>query len=292
MLNLIASDLYRITRPRGLRGSIWQYGIALLAAYALVVGLMMFAKSQTFADLAGGHSATMPSDFASYTAYMASMMSGVVSLCASFMTVENAQQDFKNGYAKSVLTARVGRLSYILGKVLFAGVISALVIALAAVIVSVGTAAAGFTFASMDSLAGLVGWFAGFWVNTWALSVLSLVLVYATRSAPVSYLGAVFLYSGFVPQLLRGLAYSSGGILSFLEPVAPVFETLAAWMPTSALSNLESGGSLFFKSAAAVWGSASRAFVINPGIQAVLTGLIWIVFAAAVVLAISRKRDI
>ena len=26
MLNLIKSDLYRITRPRGLRGSLWQYG--------------------------------------------------------------------------------------------------------------------------------------------------------------------------------------------------------------------------------------------------------------------------
>lgn len=292
MLNLIASDLYRITRPRGLRGSIWQYGIALLAAYALVVGLMMFARSQTYAELSGGNNAPIPSDFASYTAYMASMMSGIVPLCASFMAVENALQDFKIGYVKSVLTARAGRLSYILGKVLFAGVVSVLMVALAAVIVSVGTVAAGFTFASMDSLAGLVGWFAGFWLNTWALSVLSLVLVYAMRSAPVSYLGAVFLYSGFVPQLLRWLAHSSGGILRFLETAAPVLETLAAWMPTSALSNLESGGSLFFKNAAAVWGSASRAFVINPGVQAVLTGLIWIVFAAAVVLAISRKRDI
>lgn len=144
MLNLIASDLYRITRPRGLRGSIWQYGIALLAAYALVVGLMMFARSQTYAELSGGNNVPIPSDFASYTAYMASMMSGIVPLCASFMAVENAQQDFKNGYVKSVLTARVGRLSYILGKVLFAGVVSALVVALAAVIVAVGTAAAGF----------------------------------------------------------------------------------------------------------------------------------------------------
>ena len=53
MLNLIKSDLYRITRPRGLRGSFWQYGIAILAAYGLVMGLVAFANSPMFLDMTG-----------------------------------------------------------------------------------------------------------------------------------------------------------------------------------------------------------------------------------------------
>ena len=67
---------------------------------------------------------------------------------------------------------------------------------------------------------------------------------------------------------------------------------VATWMPSTALNNLSQGGQLFFNASIDIWGEASRAFTVDPGIQAVLTGIIWIVAAGAVVLFISRKRDI
>lgn len=289
MLHLITSDLYRITRPRGLRGSFWQYGIALAAVYAAVIALMFFARSQTYAALSGN--AVIPSSFASPAAYFASMMSNIVPLCTCFMVVELALADFKQGFVKSVLSARQGRLSYFGAKILFAGVLTALVIALATVIIGICGVVGGFTFEAMDEPMALIAWFAGMWLNTWALAVASLILVYATRINPVSYIASFCLCMGAVSQLLFGLAYSSGGLLRFLAPIAPALETLAAWMPSTALSHLSMGSALF-ANATDLFGPSSQALTIDPGIQALATGIIWIVVAGGIVLAIACKRDV
>lgn len=292
MLNLIKSDLYRITRVRGLRGSFWQYFLAILVAYAIVVALMLFAKTQTFAALSEGAANPVPSDFASYTAYLASMMGDIVPLCVCFMVTEHGLQELKGNYARSVLSARAGRLSYFVGKVVFAGVLSAIMMLLSIALVTVGAWIGGYTFAAVDTPIEFLGWFGGYWLNIWALAVLSLILVYATRVSPVSYIGAFCFCFGTVPSLLWGLAFSSGGILRVLQPIRPVLETLAAWLPSSSLENLASGGQLLSMSAADIWGPASQALTVDPGIQALLTGVIWIGIASVVVLAIVRKRDV
>lgn len=294
MLNLIKSDLYRITRPRGLRGSFWQYGIAILAAYGIVVALVAFANSQVFLDMAGGTIGDVVTK-TSLTVYFADMLNGLVPLCVAFMAVEHALAEFKNGYIKSVLSARSGRLSYITGKLLFVGVLSALMIIFSTLVVlaCLPVMTAGHpVFNTVDGPLEVIGWFVGFWLNTWALSACSLILVYATRVSPVSYIGAFCFAASIMPQTLMGLAYSTGGILSVLQPIRPVLETLAAWMPSTALNNLSQGGQLFLNASLGIWGETGYAFTIAPGIQTVLTGIIWIVLAGAVVLAISRKRDI
>ncbi len=294
MLNLIRADLYRITRPRGLRGSLWQYGLAILAAYGIVMGLVAFANSPMYYEMTGvtiGDVSTKDS----LTAYLSDMMGGLVPLCVCFMAVEHALAEFKSGYAKSVLSARAGRLSYFLGKIVFVGVLAAIVIALASVflIACVPVLMAGeVSFAVADGPVEVVAWFAGFWLNTWALAALSLVLVYATRVSPVSYIGAFCLVGSVVPATLTGLAYSTGGMLRVLQPIRPVLETLAAWLPSTALSNLGLGGQLFLINDLGVWGGLKHALVIAPGPQAILTGIIWIALAALLVLAICRKRDI
>lgn len=294
MLNLIKSDLYRITRPRGLRGSFWQYGIAILAAYGIVVALVAFANSQMFLDMTGGTIGDVVTK-TSLTVYFADMLNGLVPLCVAFMAVEHALAEFKNGYIKSVLSARSGRLSYITGKLLFVGVLSALMIIFSTLVVlaCLPVMTAGHpVFNTVDGPLEVIGWFVGFWLNTWALSACSLILVYATRVSPVSYIGAFCLCASVAPQTLMGLAYSTGGILSVLQPIRPVLETLAAWIPSTALSNLSQGGQLFLNASLGIWGETGYAFTIAPGIQTVLTGIIWIVLAGALVLAISRKRDI
>ena len=294
MLNLIKSDLYRITRPRGLRGSFWQYGIAILAAYGIVMALVAFANSQMFLDMTGGTIGDVVTK-TSLTVYFADMLNGLVPLCVAFMAVEHALAEFKNGYIKSVLSARSGRLSYITGKLLFVGVLSALMIIFSTLVVlaCLPVMTAGHpVFNTVDGPLEVIGWFVGFWLNTWALAACSLILVYATRVSPVSYIGAFCFCASVVPQTLMGLAYSTGGILSVLQPIRPALETLAAWMPSTALNNLSQGGQLFLNASLGIWGETGYAFTIAPGIQTVLTGIIWIVLAGAVVLAISRKRDI
>ena len=63
-------------------------------------------------------------------------------------------------------------------------------------------------------------------------------------------------------------------------------------MPSSALSNLGAGGQIVFSTSIDIWSASSRALTIDPAPQAVLTGIIWIAAAGALVLAIARKRDV
>lgn len=292
MLNLIRSDLYRITRARGLRGSFWQYSLAIVAAYAAVVALLVFVRTQAYDMLADGAASPFTSEFPSYTAYLADMASDIVPLCVCFMVAEHVLQEFKGGYARTALSARVGRLSYVLGKVAFAGVLSAVMLLFSIAVITGCAWIGGYTFAQADGPVGFLGWLGGYWLNIWALAVLSLVLVYATRVSPVSYIGAFCFCFGTVSSLLSGLAFSAGGILRVLQPIRPALETLAAWLPSSSLGNLKFGGGLFWMSPADVWGASSQALTVAPGVQALIAGVIWVAIPAAVVLLIARERDI
>ncbi|OUP06645.1 hypothetical protein [Collinsella sp. An2] len=296
MLSLLASDLYRISRPRGLRGSLWQYLLAITAVYLLVASLFVLLKSPAFYDgLQIDPSALSTSAlFTSPTGYLASMMGGIVPLCVAFMVVEAALADFKQGFVKTILSARSGRLSYFGEKILLGGVLAGIVVAFTALLVAVIGVILGYTFTNAETPADIAFWLVGFWINIWALSVIPLVLVYATRISPVSYIFAFCVCMGTFSQTLNGLAYSSGGLLRFLEPIAPVLKTLAAWMPSSSISRLSEGTtSLFLSTGSGPFGlDASGAFMIDPTAQTLLTGIIWIVLATVVVLSIARHRDI
>lgn len=297
MLNLLKADLYRITRPRGLRGSIWQYGIALLLVYVFIFAVFWLLNSPGVLYGTGGQGFNSP-DFSSNIAFtsptncLSEMMLGIVPLCVTFMTAELALSDFKNGFATSVISARRGRLSYFAEKILAAGMISALSIMATSVLVLAGAFVVGATFTQGETLASVAAWFLGAWLNCWALSALTLVLVYGTRVSPVSYIGAFCFCTSMVPQTLLALAASSGGVLRFLEPIAPALETLATWMPSSALGTLEQGGASIINAQVDLFEATSRAVAINPTAQVILTGVIWIVLASLAILAIARHRDI
>ena len=294
MLNLIRADLYRITRPRGLRGGFWQYGIAILVAYGFVVGLVAFLNSEPFYRSAGATIGSVAAD-ASLTVYLSDMMGGLIPLCVCFMAVEHALAEFKCGYAKSILSARQGRLSYFASKLVFTGVLTALVIAFATILTLLCLPIlenGDVSFAAADGPLEILGWFVAFWLNTWALAALSLVLVFATRVSPVSYIGAFCMVGSVIPSTLVGAASLAGALVPSLQPIRPVLETLASWMPSTALSNLGQGGQIFLHHNLSAWGETSHAFAIAPGPQAIFTGIIWIALASALVLAICRARDI
>lgn len=288
MLNIIKADLYRITRPRGLRGSFWQYLTAIVVVFLAVFGVFWFLSSPFMAST-GLENMTMNTWFTSPTGYLATMLGSILPLCVSFMVVELALADFKEGFVKSIVTARQGRLSYIGGRIVVAGAISALMIAISSAIVLVLGAISGYEFAQADSVPGAIAWALGFWLNIWAIAMLSLILVYATRVNPVSYIGAWCICVSLVPQLLNGIAASSGGIIRVLAPIAPVLREIACWMPSSALNALAEG--------ATALGAPASGMLANilPGglaIQALITGIAWIVAGGALVTVIVRTRDI
>ena len=110
MLNLIRSDLYRITRARGLRGSFWQYSLAIVAAYGIVMALVAFANSPMFHDMTGGTIGDVVTK-TSLTVYFADMLNGLVPLCVAFMVVEHSLAEVKSRCISYGLSARAGRLS-------------------------------------------------------------------------------------------------------------------------------------------------------------------------------------
>lgn len=293
MLNLLASDLYRIMRPRGLRGTFWQYTIAIAAVYAMVAGLFVFATSP-WAVNQGFASAELEtiSNFASPTKYFCDMIGGIVPLCIAFMVTEHALADFKQGYAKTVLTARRGRLSYFAGRIVLAGVISLVMLAVGLLACVVCAIALDATFAQLDAPLAIVQWFVGYWLNCWALAALALILVYATRVNAVSYIGAFCLTAGVIPSVITGVIHLSESMLRILAPVRPVLETLVAWMPSTALGKLGYGAALFTDTPADLWSNLPQAATLDPAVQVVLTGAIWIAVASALVLALARSRDV
>ena len=293
MLNLITSNLYRVSRPRGLRGSLWQYTLVPFFIYALYVATFLLVQSPLFAPADGSADAVyaVGATFISPTQCVASMAGGIAPLCVTFMMTELVIGDFKQGFIKSQLSARQGRLSYIAGTILFAGVLSALIILIACVLCAGVCLVLGATFEQGDTVLGVITWFAGFWLNTWALGALSLVLAYATRISPVSYIAAFCLCGAVVPQTLLGLAALASSLLGFLKPLIPVLETLAAWMPTSALENLNASGQLILNTGIDAF-TATHAFTVDPALQAILTGIIWIATASALILVINRHKDI
>lgn len=119
--------------------------------------------------------------------------------------------------------------------------------------------------------------------------MLSLILVYATRIVPMSYIGSFMLCSAIVPEtfsLASGLiqAYAPG-----LMGVADVLSELVCWVPSNLTNWLFAGGA---SSMAAGWGSIGAALPGTGLTQAIVAPALWIAAASALVLAIGRKRDI
>lgn len=302
MLNLIKSDLYRITRFRTLRGSLWQYGLVCGLVFLLLIGGMWFVSSVMYTsveviDVSGGIVSTaevagtsgMSVVFRTPIQFLSQIIGGFLPLCASFMAVEHALADFKEGFARTIVSARRGRLSYIVARILFAGVLTAILfVLLSAFLLAVGLAF-GFRFEHMDAPGTLIAWIAGVWLNTWALASISLILVYATRVGPVSYIASFFICGSIVPQTLFALAGASSGVLRFLEPVAPVLNELASWMPSNLIdvicadAGAMAGGGAGALMASVPWGLA---------IQSIVAGVIWTALAGCIICAITRKRDV
>lgn len=151
MLNLLKADLYRITRVHGLRGALWQYLGVCLAVYALLFGsFLMFDPS--------GDMIRSFTVFSAPSTMLGSMLGSLIPLFVCFFVVEHCLADFKEGFVRSLVPARTGRLSYFAERIVFAGVVTVIVFASLSLITLALGAVFGMRFETMDDPLAFIAW--------------------------------------------------------------------------------------------------------------------------------------
>lgn len=151
MLNLLKADLYRITRVNGLRGALWQYLGFCLAVYALLFGsFLMFDPS--------GDMIRSFTVFSAPSTMLGSMLGSLIPLFVCFFVVEHCLADFKEGFVRSLVPARTGRLSYFAERIVFAGVVTVIVFASLSLITLALGAVFGMRFETMDDPLAFIAW--------------------------------------------------------------------------------------------------------------------------------------
>lgn len=286
MLNLLKADLYRITRPRGLRGSLWQY-LAVWAGIYIAIYLVFWMVAGGF-DFSTG-AVTSLTTFASPSDMIGDMLSSVFPLFVCFFVVEHVLADFKDGFARTLVSARTGRLSYFAERIVFAGIVTVIVFCSLSLLTVVFGFAVDARFAAMDAPLAFLGWAVATCLNTWALAVISLVIAYATRIVHISYIAAFCIAGALVPEMLSLVAGLIQGYAPGLMGISDVLREFVCWMPSNLEMWLCGGG---VQGMAAGWGALGAALPGTGLTQAILAPVLWIAAAGAVVLAICRRRDI
>lgn len=296
MLRLIRSDWYRETRIRGLRGGFWQYALVLAGIAVLEIGLMRFDLSGGFGGAA--NIINMAEDMGvllSPSEYLGTCLFGSYSILAfatSFGIIEQVFVDLTDGFGKTLVSSTRGRLTYFAEKVLFAGTWSAAFTLLFGALSLGGFALFvmvpfGLTFSALDSISGFALWVLLAWLAAWVASVVPLAVALFTRSKLVTYGLIIGVLLGWIPLLLQGLAYSSGGILKVLQPIAPALLALSSWMPSTVLHTITNGAGDLFAAAGMPGTGALPTWGWMLG-----TCLIWLLLAGGAWIAAGRKRGV
>lgn len=296
MLRLIRSDWYRATRIRGLRGGFWQYALVLVGIAVLEIGLMRFGLSGGFGSAA--NIINMAEDMGvllSPSEYLGTCLFGSYSLLAfatSFGIIEQVFVDLTDGFGKTMVSSTRGRLAYFAEKVLFAGTWSAAFTLLFGALSLGGFALFvmipfGLTFSVLDSIGGFILWILLAWLASWVASVMPLAAALLTRNKLVTYGLIIGVLLGWIPLLLQALAFSAGGILNVLQPIAPTLLALSSWMPSTVLHTITNGAGDLFAAARMPGTGALPTWSWMLG-----TCLIWLVLAGGAWIAAGRKRGV
>lgn len=296
MLRLIRSDWYRATRIRGLRGGFWQYALVLVGIAVLEIGLMRFGLSGGFGSAA--NIINMAEDMGvllSPSEYLGTCLFGSYSLLAfatSFGIIEQVFVDLTDGFGKTMVSSTRGRLAYFAEKVLFAGTWSAAFTLLFGALSLGGFALFvmipfGLTFSVLDSIGGFILWILLAWLASWVASVMPLAAALLTRNKLVTYGLIIGVLLGWIPLLLQALAFSAGGILNVLQPIAPTLLALSSWMPSTVLHTITNGAGDLFAAAGMPGTGALPTWSWMLG-----TCLIWLVLAGGAWIAAGRKRGV
>ena len=307
MFNLLRADLWRFFNTNRLRGQFWSYFAVIVAMALLVFGLIAFVGSEAYANFTADMDPESISEDPSLSVYLSSITTmlaygfvtgGFFPLVCGFCAAEFTLSDLKAGYLKNIVSGVRGKLAYFTEKLAFCCIASAILLA----VLTAACLLSAFVFRLVpagESIARIAGWLALTWLNGCAFAALTVVAVWAVRGPALSYIWAILLSTGVLRELIMGLAYSSGGALRVLQPIAPALKFVASWIPSTATQLLSQGG-VVFDMPMAVDGvsifdgaiASGTAGLFGAGVQTLIISVLWTAIACALALAIARKRDV
>ncbi|WP_041738493.1 hypothetical protein [Coriobacterium glomerans] len=283
MFNLLKADLYRMTRPKRLHGYLWRY-LVWLACICALVAVAGVITSRESADIVFGDQrfSSLSQFFGMYL-----ISTGVLQFLVCLGVLQLMLSDLKQGFIQTVIDSKRGRALYAVEKIVMAGIWTAIM----ELILAIALLALFIPFARYDSLISEPGifllWMFETWICVWALAVAFIVIASLTRNSGVSYIASLFIISGFVPSALQALSSLTEVMLS-LPALSHTLAELSAWLPSSCLAVLGSGGIALVQPAVSAAGLLPGGF----GTQALIVSAGWIAALSAGLLMLFRRRSI
>ena len=199
MFNLLRADLWRFFNIHHLRGQFWSYLAAGIFVALFVFGLLAFVNSDGYAELAASMDAEPAGDETSaavsalpVTAMLANafISGGFFSLMCGFCAAEFTLADLKTGYLKNIVSSTRGKLSYFAEKLVFCGIMCAIL--LATISVTCLLCSLAFRLAPTgESVVRIAGWLALTWLNGCAFAILTVAAVWIVRGPALGYIWAI-----------------------------------------------------------------------------------------------------
>lgn len=287
MLNLIKADLYRVTRLRWLRGELAAYGLAATIPVLFLLASFVYAliayPGQPISD---GQQPFL------LTLTMLYLSSRILPILATAGILQVAFSDTQNNYVRNLMSSLRGRLAYVSGKFLFAGVWAALMTLIALLISLLGLLIMRPALdAVFDGPASCLLWFVETWLAMWAFCALALVPALLTNLKPLSYLFAFMAVTGSI----AGMLTMAADLLTVMLKAPAIMEgasMLISWFP-STLLNATATGIISLGTDALMSAGTMAPFLFPGGLatQTVLASVLWIVLSGAVTLALAARRE-
>lgn len=284
MLNLIRADLYRVTRLRGLRGRLPQYGLLHVAFALLIIAMMWVIGTSPYT---GGYTLAESGPTSLTTALGNIFVSSkFLVVCCVFGSLSLAFEDAERGFIKSICGSLTGRLSYYAGRILFAGIWSLIMLALATVVTLVllltGWLAFGGAPIAPEPIGTAILWYLEVWLSCWALESLLLLIGWVARRKEITYLGAWFISISAVSNMVQSIGEAFAAITDGpVNVIASTLATVAPWVPSCMLNQLQGGAARLLDD-----GAGSLA------VQAGVVALAWLIGSCALALIAARRQDI
>ncbi|MBE6468730.1 MAG: hypothetical protein E7001_01900 [Coriobacteriaceae bacterium] len=279
MLNLLRSDLYRMTRLRGGRGELVGYGIAIL-----VIPLGITAIHFIGILVAGDSGALLDTGDNAYDDLFDHMyLTGhFLPLLISFAMVRLTFAEIDGGYSKTLSSAIKGTGSRLIERIALAGVLAGaltIVAALGALTSGAIVTMGGLSFTALPQMAP---WILAIWLTSWVYALPPLVFSLLVRNKTAGYVST--LYASAYPNILLPVLSVLSQVLGTTLPL-DAFTALTPFSPGHVVELLGNG-------AAAVLGPGTGPFAFDGGLmaQVAVVFVIWIAIATVSGLAVAARR--
>lgn len=246
MLSLLRSDVYQTLRARWFRGV-----LIFLASMALIFGLIyrFMPGNDTEYIEADTQALYTSQSFQGLTTSDANILlgAGLMTCVVGMVAAQVVCSELDSGWARTVLSARRGRLAWAGEKCLFVALLSAFYLLVGFGFDVVGQLIAGYPVLNPESVAQIVGWLACLWLVTtaWAEIIVLVCCVFRSKSLGIAL--ALFLTSGLAGALAIQAIAAVAAVVSPADPTGLL--TMAQWLPVTALETTKQGAAAVLSTA-------------------------------------------